>query len=742
MSRLREKIRTLSLRHKAWLVTLIILLLLVITIGGGVDYFIIRSFSRLEKRSIEKNALSVRYILLAEIDTLKRTTRDYALWTDTYEFMSTADPVYYRSNFSEEVLKNLQLSGVFLYHPDGIRALGLITDQEGRFSAAGKNWDLYFTGIFRSADKSGDHSSAGIKMFGGSIYVFSCYHILRDDGSGKPAGYLVHLRRIDDAVTGRLSGILRLNVSVSDISAGDAAGFMKTQKTDDYFVTDITGNSLVIHVVMRDSDGDPAAVFRIPSAREINREAKRGLLLFHIVLLVLLFAAGFLIERFLLMSVISRLESITGGLNGVAESMDLSSRLPARDGDELDRLAKEINSMLDSLELVEKERWIMQENLLHAKKLEAVGTMAGGVAHDFNNMLASILGSAELIKIDLKNGRPVEKHIDRIEEAGQKAVGLVKQLLALNRGQSAERIALNLGKEVHDTVRFISTNLPDNVEIKLIQTAENDRVNIDQTQLQRVLINMINNSVHAMAGKVQGRINIGIEDIVLPCDDARPETRALPPGRYMQLTVSDTGEGIPQDVVDRIFEPFFSTKPSGSGTGLGLTIAHNFAENHGGSIGVKSSPGEGTTFFIHLPAEQTPGMNMLSHTGKGYSVLLVDDDTLVRDTLAEGLKRMGYTLYTASSGFSALAVIDEKKAELTLVITDQIMPGMTGHELRKKIEEIKPGLPVMLLSGYMGAPDESSAGIRGFAKIVMKPITIEQLDLAIREIISASGTQK
>ncbi len=277
--------------------------------------------------------------------------------------------------------------------------------------------------------------------------------------------------------------------------------------------------------------------------------------------------------------------------------------------------------------------------------------------------------------------------------------------------------------------------------MKFACSTDEDRVSIDQPQLQRVIINMINNAVHAMAGREQGRITVSIDSEMFPSEGSGPWARSLTPGRYLTLKVTDTGQGIPQDVIDRIFEPFFSTKPTGSGTGLGLTIAHKFAENHGGSIGVTSAAGRGTTFFIHLPAEGNVCRQSISVSGKGHSILLVDDDSLVRNTLAEGLRRMGYTLYSAASGQSAITVLEEEKPELSLVITDQIMPGMTGLDLRKKIAEIRPDLPVLLLSGYTTMLDETTARASGFARILMKPITIEQLDLAVRETILLKKTR-
>jgi len=733
---IKEKLRRMSLRYKAWVVTLIILLSIVVLIGGGVDFFLIESFDRLEKKSIRNNAMRVKQLMASEAENLRRITQDYAVWTETYDFMSTGSRSYLVSNFSPDVLQNLQLDGVFLFNNRGERTAAYMLDPSGNSFSPEKSWDEVMMEIIKSSSGGVKTGHEGIWVIHERPYIYTCLEIHRDGGRGASAGYFIHLRAIDALVTERVSEILQLDVSISLIDPAGTAGVPPDEKNGNYFITDKTRDRLDINVVLKNPHDEPAVVFKVAFLRDINREGRRAIFLFHIVFAAMLIAAGLLIERFLRLLVISRLEQITEGLNDIGDSLDLSSRLPARDGDELDDLAREINRMLDSLELVENERWVMQENLLHARKLEAVGTMAGGIAHDFNNMLASILGSAELIKIDSREGLSIDEHLRRIEEAGQKAVGLVKQLLALNRGQAGDRSDVSLMKDLSETIRFISSTLPDNIEVKLTSRVENDRVSIDQAQLQRVVINMINNAVHAMAGKDQGQILISIEEVVLPDDNAAVETAHLVPGRYLKIVVADQGRGIPKEVIDRIFEPFFSTKPTGSGTGLGLTIASKFAEQHAGSIGVTSEPGKGTEFRIHIPAESNTITRPHYIEGGKEQLLLVDDDTLVRNTLAEGLRRMGYRVFTAASAQSALTIIGSEEAEPDIVITDQIMPGMTGLDLRRKIAGIRPELPVILLSGYTTMPDETEAREESFARILMKPITIEQLALAVRETVS------
>jgi nitrogen-specific signal transduction histidine kinase/ActR/RegA family two-component response regulator len=400
--------------------------------------------------------------------------------------------------------------------------------------------------------------------------------------------------------------------------------------------------------------------------------------------------------------------------------------------------------MLDSLEdektrrdQAEQEKELMQEYMLQAKKMEAMGTMAGGIAHDFNNMLVIILGSAELLRADLTPGHPVLEHVESIEKAGQNASALVRRMMTINKGYSASRIYFSVGQSIRDMLSLIKANLPDSISINLYNKISDDLIYADVAQFQQVIINLVTNSAHAMAGKSKGNLDITISEILLPVADYRTETVSLPEGRYLKVEFSDSGNGIPPDVRERIFEPFFSTKPVGSGTGLGLAVVHGFVVNNGGSIGVESESGKGTKFIIHLPAVVEKRKPVVPADGKYVHILVVDDDSLVRKTIVAGLKRMGHQIYEAAGGNSALRILEEYGEKIDLVITDQMMPGMSGYELSNKIAAINPGLPIVLISGYISG-DDTGIESSNFVKILMKPVSIADLEGIISEILHQS----
>jgi CheY-like chemotaxis protein len=299
---------------------------------------------------------------------------------------------------------------------------------------------------------------------------------------------------------------------------------------------------------------------------------------------------------------------------------------------------------------------------------------------------------------------------------------------------------------IRDALHTLRASLPDRIAFHFQNEAAEDLVNGDAAQLQQLIINLATNAAHAMPDGA-GALTVKLVEVNLP-DSARAETNGLPAGEYLRLTFTDTGTGISPEVLPRIFEPFFTTKPVGAGTGLGLAVVYGIVTHHHGSVGVHSQVGHGTSFVIHLPkfsgriSNSSGASNSSGHLSEPSEVrnlLLVDDDDLVRETLEEGLRRKKYRITCAAGGAQALKLIRERRGGFDAVITDHMMPGMTGAELGEIIAQENPGLPLILVTGFASALNEPKVKALGFSAMLMKPVTIEDLDHAVRKASGATG---
>jgi len=737
-----NRISRFSLRGKAILITASVLLCLVILGGVGIDFLIRRSFKVLENNWIDENARRIQSLIAFEADGIKRITYDYAVWSDTFNFTQHPVQSYIKSNFSADVFKNLQIYGAFIYSPEGKRISGFtLSSDQTNIEKADPEWDFLLGSLSEEVAGGDNKALSSLIKFKGNVFFVSCHQILMDSGLGNPAGCFIHLRMFNQVLLDRISDISGLKFSIEEmLSESDKKSFTY-KSADDYFFKKNGTDIIQLFIPFRDINKKEVIAGVVSLDRKIDREGRKARFIFYILLAFIVLVAGFLNQFLLKKLVIFRLEKMLKGVKEVGETLDLSRRLDMHEKDELDELAGGINLMLDSLEdektrhdQAEREKELMQEYMLQAKKMEAMGTMAGGIAHDFNNMLVIILGSAELLRVDLPPDHPVLEHVESIEKAGQNASALVRRMMTINKGYSASKIYFSVGNAVSEMLSLIKANLPDYITINLYNKISDDLIYADIAQFQQVIINLVTNSAHAMAGKNNGNLDITISEIVLPETDCRMEAASLPDGRYLKIEISDTGNGIPPEIRERIFEPFFSTKPVGSGTGLGLAVVHAFVIKNGGSIGVESEQGKGTTFVIHLPAVVEKRKPVPPSDGKNVHILVVDDDSLVRKTIVSGLKRMGHQIYEAASGHSALKILEESGDKIKLVITDQVMPGMSGHELSSKIISMYPGLPIVLISGYLSGFDDTGIGMKNFVKILMKPVSIAELE----SIISAT----
>lgn len=390
------------------------------------------------------------------------------------------------------------------------------------------------------------------------------------------------------------------------------------------------------------------------------------------------------------------------------------------------------------------ERNSLEKQIRQTQKMEAVGTLTGGISHDFNNILASIFGFTEAAKMRNSKGQDIEKYFDEILDAGLRARSLIKQMLAFSRQTEVVRTATYLSPIIKETVKFLRASLPSSIRIKQDFIVEKATVWADPTQIHQILMNLCTNSSHAM-GDRGGVLEIIIDQIVLD-DSSNLQLRDLLPGEYIKISVADCGHGIPADIIDRIFEPFFTTKARGEGTGMGLAVIHGIVRDMDGTITVESTLEKGSCFNIFLPNYQgvsktTESPSYLPQKGSG-NILFVDDEEGFLLTGKEILESLGYEVTTTTDGLEALKIFKRSTEYFDLVITDHDMPQMTGLNLAKEIRELRDDISIILCTGFSVDIDDSSKESSGISDVIMKPLLGKELAEAVQKKLTNTSTSK
>lgn len=381
----------------------------------------------------------------------------------------------------------------------------------------------------------------------------------------------------------------------------------------------------------------------------------------------------------------------------------------------------------------------VDEHLLQAQKMEALGQFSGGVAHDFNNILAAISGYTELARIQLQGNPAVREHLDAVTKAANRAADLVRQILTFSRQQPQTRELLPLQPVVVESMKLMRATIPTTVEIAAVIAADAPTVLANANQVHQVLMNLAINGWHALNNH-PGRLQVKLEKVEVDAADAAAKP-GLRPGTYARLSVSDNGCGMDQATLRRVFDPFFTTKPPGEGTGLGLAVVHGIMESHDGAVTVHSQPGEGTVFQLYFPkrvgeAAASPGEAAATPRGQGECVLVVDDEEMLAHLSENLLSRLGYTTECTTSTAAAIELVRANPERFALVLTDQTMPGMTGLQLASQLRDIRPELPIMLTTGYNLSLTADRMEASGVRNILHKPFTLHSLGTAVHATLT------
>jgi PAS domain S-box-containing protein len=386
-------------------------------------------------------------------------------------------------------------------------------------------------------------------------------------------------------------------------------------------------------------------------------------------------------------------------------------------------------------DVTERER--LERQLRQAQRMESIGTLAGGVAHDFNNILSPIIGYTELSLDELPEGNPVRGNLLEVLQAADRAKSLVRQILTFSRMADQELKPLKIQSIIKEVLKLVRSSLPSTIEIHQEINDDCRPVMADATQIHQMVMNLITNAYHAME-ESGGRLEISLEEI----DPSDRDAADLPPkaGRYLCLKVADTGVGMDKAVMERIYEPYFTTKEKDKGTGLGLSMVHGIVKSCRGSISVSSEPGRGSSFSVYLPilktTEKLPERTALSEIRKGHEhILLIDDEVEIVRMEKRMLRKLGYRVTEHSSSTGALAAFSARSDDFDLVITDLTMPVMTGDKLSEELTAIRSDIPVIICTGFSESIDELQQRSTGIRALLMKPVVMRDLADTIRDVL-------
>lgn len=387
----------------------------------------------------------------------------------------------------------------------------------------------------------------------------------------------------------------------------------------------------------------------------------------------------------------------------------------------------------------EKEK--LESALRQAQKMEAIGTLAGGIAHDFNNILTPILGYAELIQATTTDDSVAGKDIKEIIKATKRAIDLVGQILTFSRRKEHKLQQVTIQPILKETLKLLRATIPTSIEIRQRIAPDCGAVLADPTQIHQIIMNLCTNAYHAMQEK-GGTLAVSLQPVTLQQNDI-PGKFTLQPGEYVRLEVSDSGSGMSQDVLNRIFEPYFSTKAEGKGTGLGLSVVLGIVKGHGGDITVSSEPGQGTTFQVYLPqvarkatdTDTKTTENIQTFSGREH-ILLVDDEITVLNLEKKILRGLGYQVSASTESSKALQLFLDAPDKFDLIITDMTMPGMNGTELAKSVLAAKPDFPIIICTGYSELITAEKAQEIGIKEYISKPISLKNFAATVHQVLN------
>ena len=393
-------------------------------------------------------------------------------------------------------------------------------------------------------------------------------------------------------------------------------------------------------------------------------------------------------------------------------------------------------------EKAKKTNILLKKRLQQAQKMEAIGTLSGGIAHDFNNILFPLMGFAEMARDSVDEDDPLHSHLDQVMDAANRAKDLVQQILTFSRQSGQEKRSFELCGVITEALKLMRATIPTTIEIQQDIDPNCGMIKADPTQIHQVVMNLCTNAYHAMREN-GGTLTVSLNTTEELLDPAVAKTLGIKPGKYIKLEICDTGIGMEKSILDKIFDPYFTTKLQGEGTGLGLSVVHGIIKRDKGAITVSSEPGKGTAFQVFFPQilQRTRSPEKASEamipTGNEHIFFIDDEETICR-MMCLMLERLNYRVTCCQSPVDALEIFKEQPDQFDMIITDMTMPEMTGVQLAKKILKLKQNIPILLCTGFSELTDHEKAKTEGITGYLMKPVSKKDLAIIIRKTLDGS----
>ena len=741
----------MTLRTRASVIVSASFLALVALLLAAAVILVLGRFIALESDTARQNAKRAGDALDEVAGSLAGIASEWSQGGDAADFITGREPGLARATLTGSTFLALRLDAVVLLGPDGTVIYQRTYDRAGHHDGpapAGLNAALAPGAPLALRDPGASHRE-GVLVLPGGIYVVAARRVTDRLGLKPPVGTLVLMRSLDAMEIKRIADLLGEAVTLVPIrNAGLSAAQVREAATSPRVFVVREGLSRIDSILpVRDVTGVISAALDVQGSRRVYREGLLSVqyLAFSLVACSLLTAA--LLFVLLSRMVLSPLGRLAAAVRGIGAGGG-RGRLEPAGTDELSDVARSINGMLDALAASESRGAFLEERLSHVNKLEAIGTLAGGVAHDFNNILTTITGFCDLLEDSLR-GRKESSHeaaaaaeaeVEQIRSAAARAASLTSQLMAFSQRQRLQFQVIDLNALLKEAAQSLRGTAGTGVALELQLEPGLARTRGDPGQLKQAILNLAANSLDAMPAG--GTLTIITQNARIDGQE-EAERLGVSPGSYVRCSVRDTGTGMEESVRRRVFEPFFTTKGAGKGTGLGLSVVWGVVRQCDGVISVTSEPGRGSVFEFLLPVTAEAGPRAAATVSPspaaaaGGTVLVVEDEEPIRMFLVRALVRAGYRVLEASDGVEAMTVVSHQAgapAEIRLLLTDVVMPRMSGPELARRLRDRYPGLKVLFMSGNAdmeGALGPEDAG----TPLLQKPFNTRRLVEKIGEIL-------